>query len=68
MQEIVSLGRNNPALKFGAALLMSLLCAIVFGQMIDRYVQTTPWVTLLFVLYAIVGNFMILMRKNNAPK
>lgn len=69
MREIVFLGQNNPALKFGMMILLSLICAILIGVYLDQYFMSTPWITLIFIAYAIIGNFIILIRKvNHASK
>lgn len=62
MQEIVYLGRNNRAIRFTGTLLISLLLAFFIGFHIDRYMNTTPIGMLILATYAIVGNFIILIR------
>lgn len=62
MQETVFLGRNNTSLKFGIQLAISLLLAIFIGLKIDEVLRSTPLFTLLLVVYAICGNFWILIR------
>ncbi len=62
MQETVYLGRNNRAIRFTGTLLISLLLAFLIGFYIDQYMHTTPIGMLVLGTYAIVGNFIILIR------
>lgn len=62
MQEIVFLGRNNTTLKFSGTIIVGLIISIFLGTKLDTYFQTTPIVTIIFVLYVVIGSFILLLK------
>lgn len=49
--------------KFTGALLGSILLFTLIGYNIDAYFHTTPIFILIGILYAVFGNFYLLIRK-----
>ncbi len=49
--------------KFTGALLGSILLFTLIGYNIDAYLHTTPLFILMGILYAVFGNFYLLIRK-----
>ncbi len=46
----------------GLTLVASTAIGLLFGYLLDRWLGTTPWLTMLCTLFGIVGGFLNLFR------
>ncbi len=46
----------------GIAMVAALAIGLALGYWLDRWLGTTPWLTMLFALFGIVAGFLNLMR------
>lgn len=68
MQEIVSSERNRhmkeayKAMRYLSVMVVSCILALVIGNWLDTYFQTSPWILLGLLAYAIFASLYMLVK------